>query len=148
MVDPQNAVPGSASLRRARCRECKTLFRPHPRLKARQKTCGVKVCVLRHRARYRRGYRLGNPEPEKEYRDKASSSRGAGFWKSYRKANSRSTDRNRSNANLRSKLETAGLQRQLDIAQVFDPPGLFDSFREFATSHRSLIESCHATGAA
>lgn len=104
--------------------------------------------MLAHRARYRSRYRQENPGPEKEYRDKAKASRGANFWKNYRKTHPHSTARNRSNAKLRSKLEIAGLQRQLDIAQALDPPGYFRLFQGFATSHRSLIRSCRSTRAA
>ena len=41
-----------------------------------------------------------------------------------------------------------GLQRQLDISEVIDPPGYFERFREFAMSQRSLLEACQATHAA
>jgi hypothetical protein len=45
-------------------------------------------------------------------------------------------------------LAQAGLQRQLDIVQVLDPPGYFDRFEGFAMSHRSLVEACQARRAA
>ena len=148
MVDPIHAVRGSPSLRRARCSECKTSFRPHARLKLRQKTCGKRECQLAYRARYRHQYRIENPGPEKEYRDKTKAGCGASFWKNYRKTHPVSSERNRAATRLRSKLGAQGLQRQLDIVQVIDPPGYLDLFLGFATSHRSLIHACQATRAA
>ena len=148
MLDPQKSLPGILKPRRSRCSECKKSFRPNPRLKTRQKTCVERSCQLKHRARYRKRYRGANSGPEKEYRDKAKANRPAHFWKNYRKSNPQSSERNRLSAKLRKRLARAGLQRQLDIAQVIDPPQYFDLFLGFATSHRSLLEACQATHAA
>jgi len=142
MLDPSTKTSGVTSPRCSRCSECKKSFRPHPRLKSRQKTCGQKVCQLKQRARYRRSYRLEHPGPDKEYADKAKTNRPKNYWKNYRKNNPKAMERNRLNTRLRKRLSRAGLQRQLDIVQVFDPPGFFDLFQQFATSHRSLIKSC------
>jgi len=131
----------------SRCSECKRSFLPSPRLKARQKTCGEKACQLSHRARYRRGYRRADPSAENEYRKKVKEERSKDFWKKYRREHPEATERNRLQAKLRGRLKRAGLQRQLDIAEVFDQAGLFDRFREFATAHRSLLEECSATHA-
>jgi len=133
---------------RSLCSECKKSFSPSPRLNARQKTCGEKACQLKHRARYRRSYRKNDPSSEKEYREKVKASRPPGFWKKYRRDHPKSTDRNRLNSMLRGRLRRAGLQRQLDIAQVIDPPGHFDRFHEFAMTHQSLLEKCRAKPAA
>lgn len=131
----------------SRCSECKKSFLPSPRLKARQKTCGEKACQLKHRARYRRRYRCADPESEKEYRNKVKANRPPGFWGKYRRDHVESTERNRLNSKLRRRLKRAGLQRQLDIAQVTEPSGYFDHFCEFATTHQSLLEECRATSA-
>jgi hypothetical protein len=117
-------------------------------LSGRQKTCTQRACQLKHRARYRKQYRETNPQPEKEYRDKAGSVRGPSYWKSYRESHPQSSERNRLTTKLRKRLKRAGLQRQLDIVQVADPPGYFDLFVGFATSHRSLLDACQATRAA
>ncbi len=151
MLDPAREVRqalGNASLRWSRCSECKKRFRPNPRVKSRQKTCGDAACVREHRARYRRQYREDNPGPDKEYRDKTKPARGANFWKNYRKAHPQSTERNRAHAKLRAALSRAGLQRQLDIVQVIDQPKLFELHQGFATSHRSLLEACWTKHAA
>lgn len=148
MVDPRRVVPGSPSLRCVRCSECRCSFRPHPRLKLRQKTCGKKSCQLRLRARQRRKYRRENPEAEKDCRDKCRESRGSGYWKRYRLNHPQATERNRLASRLRARLRRAGLQRQLDIAQVTDPPGYFALYLGFATSNRSLIEASRAKRAA
>jgi hypothetical protein len=102
----------------------------------------LKACQLKHRARYRRDYRREFRETDQEYADKAKTSRPKEYWKNYRKTHPKSTELNRLNTRLRKQLSRAGLQRQLDIVQVIDPPGYFDLFREFATSHRSLIAGC------
>jgi hypothetical protein len=49
---------------------------------------------------------------------------------------------------LRKKLKKAGLQRQLDIVQLIDPPEKLATLVEFATSHRSLLEECRVKPAA
>ena len=148
MLDPSKTTSGIVSPRRARCSECRKSFRPHSRLKARQKTCGESACQLKHRARYRRDYRQEFALADQEYADKGKANRPKDFWKTYRKNHPESTQRNRLSARLRKQLARSGLQRQLDIVQVIDPPGYFDQFREFATSHRSLIEGCAGIEAA
>jgi hypothetical protein len=42
----------------------------------------------------------------------------------------------------------AGLQRQLDIVQLIDPPGKLEQVIGFATSHRSLLCECLGKSAA
>jgi hypothetical protein len=145
MLDPAKTTSGIVRPRCSRCSECKKSFRPHPRLSSRQKICGEKACKLKHRARYKRSYRAQFPGPDQEYADKAKSNRPKAYWKNYRKKNPKSTERNRVNTKLRKRLARAGLQRQLDIVQVIDPPGYFETFCGFATSHRSLIERCGGT---
>lgn len=148
MRNPELPLPGILHPKRACCSECKQTFLPHPRLKLRQKTCTLRACQLKHRARYRKRYRGENPGTEKEYRDKVKANRPASFWKQYRKKNPQSSERNRLNAGLRKKLVRAGLQRQLDLVQVLDSPGYFELFVGFATSHRSILEAWQATHAA
>lgn len=125
---------------RARCLNCKKVFRPNARLKIRQKTCGRPECRRDHRAAYQRRYRKENPELEREYREKRRQWLSPDFWKNYRQAHPESTKRNRTQSKLRARLKREGLQRKLDIVQVIDPPGIFDRYCEFATRHRSLIE--------
>ena len=141
-------LSGVRPARTSRCCECRKSFLPNPRLKERQKTCIERACQLKHRARYRKRYRQKNSAPEREYADKAQAARPAGYWKDYRKNHARSSERNRLHTKLRKRLRQAGLQRQLDIAQVADPAGYFNLFLGFATSHRSLLEACQATQAA
>jgi hypothetical protein len=148
MLDPSEAVFREFGSRCIRCAECKKSFRPHPRLKARQKTCTQRACQLAYRARYRKQYRRENAETEKDSQEKVKSNRASGFWKSYRKSHPQSSERNRAQTKLHKRLRQAGLQRQLDIVQVIDPPGYFDLFQGFATSHRSLLLACQATRAA
>ena len=136
-----------SSLQR-QCVVCQTRFKPHPRLDIRQKTCGQTQCRRKHRARYRRQYRAKNPEANQEYEQKRRQSRPPNFWKEYRRAHPASTERNRAQARLRKKLVKAGLQRQLDIVQLIDPPGKLASVVEFATSHRSLLMACKCQDAA
>jgi len=125
-----------------RCVCCKKSFKPNPRLGQRQKTCGDSKCRLFQRARYRRRYRDDNSEAEAGYRNKQKEFREPGFWKAYRETHPESTERNRANSRLRKKLKKAGLQRQLDIAQLVDPPGNLEAVVEFATSHQSLLRKC------
>jgi hypothetical protein len=148
MVEPAKEVTVGLHPLRSRCSECKRSFRPNARLKLRQKTCVEVICQRKHRARYRQEYRLSNPGPEKEYRDKVKAGRRSNFWNSYRKSHPGSSERNRQNTKLRKQLKRVGLQRQLDIVQVIDPPGYFELFHRFATSHRSLLDACRATHAA
>jgi hypothetical protein len=148
MLDSQKVLSGILNTRGLRCSECKNFFRPTPRLKSRQKTCAVRKCQLKHRARYRKQYRNKNSGPEKEYQEKSKANRSAQFWKEYRASHPESSERNRMFARLRKKLKRAGLQRQLDIVQVLDPPGYFEHFAEFAMSHRSLVCACQARHAA
>jgi hypothetical protein len=98
-----------------------------------------------YRARYRTLYRRENPQTETDSQEKTRSNRAPGFWKDYRARNSHSTERNRAQTRLRKQLRRAGLQRQLDIVQVIDPPGYFEHFYGFATSRRSLLSACQAT---
>jgi hypothetical protein len=148
MLDLQKVLSGILNTRGLRCSECKNFFRPSPRLKSRQKTCAVRACQLKHRARYRKQYRCKNPGPDREYQEKTKANRTAQFWKEYRASHPRSSERNRMLARLRKKLLRVGLQRQLDIVQVLDPPGYFELFAGFAMSHRSLVSACQATRAA
>ena len=148
MLDPVKAMPKGFGSRCIRCCECKKYFRPHPRLKARQKTCMEHSCQRAYRARYRKQYRRKNIEGEQDSQAKAKESRQPDYWKCYRKSHSESSERNRAQTRLRKQLRQIGLQRQLDIVQVIGPTGYFDLFHGFATSHRSLLESCRATRAA
>lgn len=144
MPDPSKVLSRGSFSRCSCCSVCKKSFRPHPRLKARQKTCTQKTWQLAHRAHYRKQYRRENAEAEIDCQEKAVSNRAPGFWKSYRKNHPQSSERNRAQTRLRKQLRRAGLQRQLDIVQVIDPPGYFDLFHGFATSHRSLLDACRA----
>ena len=143
MLDYPKAVSGSSQ--HARCIHCKKRFYPNPRLGVRQKTCGAEECLRKHRTLYQRCYRRDNPEVEKEIRKKIKYKRLLGFWKTYRLTHFKSTERNRNLTRLRMKLRRACLQRKLDILEVFDPPGYFDKFSEFATLHRSLLDELRAT---
>ena len=143
MLDFSKAVSGFSQ--HARCIRCKRSFRPHPRLKNRQKTCGLDACRRKHRACYQRRYRQDNPDVEKESRQKIKEGRPVNFWKTYRRTHLKSSERNRNLTKLRMRLKRSGLQRKLDIVQVIDPPGYFDQFCKFATSHRSLLDELKVT---
>jgi hypothetical protein len=146
MADPERAGPRGLRPVRLRCSICKISFRPHPRLRERQRTCSASACRRRHRAAYQRKYRRENPGLDRE--SLAKSGRPASFWADYRRAHPEATERNRLRSRLRKQLAAKGLQRKLDIAQVFDPPGYFSLFEGFATEHRSLIEDAMGTEAA
>ena len=148
MLDPSPVVSKRFGSHVNRCSECKSTFRPHPRLKDRQKTCTKKTCQLSYRARYRKRYRRKNLQTETDSQAKTKSNRAPDYWKKYRAKNPSSSARNRAQTRLRKQLRQLGLQRQLDILQVFDPPGYFDLYQRFATSHRSLLLACQATRAA
>jgi len=126
------------------CVSCEIQFTPHHRLGSRQKTCGKDSCSRKHRAGYRRKYRskIENSQSEQEYEEKRRKDRPSGFWKAYRKAHPAYANRNRAQSRLRKKLKKVGLQRQLDIVQLFDPPEKLGTLVEFATSHRSLLQQC------
>ena len=145
MPDPSKVASKGWGSRLSRCLECKKLFCPHPRLKVRQKTCTQRACRLAYRARYRRLYRRNNLQSESDSQEKTKSNQVPSFWKNYRAKNLHSTERNRAQTRLRSQLMRAGLQRQLDIVQVINPPGYFELFQGFAMSHRSLLTACQAT---
>jgi len=54
-------MPGvSRRSRRRRCPFCHTLFRPHPRLGARQRTCGARACQRERHAQSCRAWRRRN----------------------------------------------------------------------------------------
>lgn len=148
MAAPPREVAGGFGPLRARCLKCKKIFRPNPRLKARQKICGAMSCRREVRTEYQRKYREKNPELEREYREKRRQSRVPDFWKNYRQVHPASTKRNRDSSRLRARLRREGLQRKLDIVQVIDSPWLFDSFHGFAMRHRSLIEEVAGISAA
>lgn len=124
------------------CVGCRTLFAPNPRVGDRQKTCGKFTCRKAHRAAFRRAYRNKNHQSEQDIEKKRKNSRGPDFWKKYRRDHPESTARNRANSLLKKRLLKAGLQRQLDIVQLIDPPEKLNSLLEFATSHRSLLFEC------
>ena len=55
---------------RRRCPFCQTLFRPHPRLGSRQRTCGAPACQRqRHAASGRRWWRRNRTVTRTHYRD-------------------------------------------------------------------------------
>jgi hypothetical protein len=145
MLDLPKAVPGFSQ--HAVCSECKKRYQPHPRLGNRQRTCGADPCLHKHRARYQRRYRrkTKNLDAQKDIRKKVKDSRPADYWKTYRRNHLKSTQRNRELTKLRMRLRRSGLQRKLDIVEVFDPSGYFNRFYEFATSHRLLLEGLKAT---
>lgn len=138
MSEPQ--VVSRGLQRAVRCRWCEKRFIPHVRQRERQQTCGEAACRRKHRAAYQRRYRRVNGQAEAEYRAKRREQLPAGYWKAYRASRPEALVRNRVASKLRKRLGRAGLQRKLDIVQVFEPPGYFDEFRGFAMRHQSLIE--------
>lgn len=141
MPDPREVRISDPGLQRP-CVCCRAKFRPHSRLGARQKTCGKPACRKAHRAAYRRHYRKENPQAEEDIQKKRKDARPANFWQNYRRDHLTATARNRANSRLRKRLAKVGLQRQLDIVQLIDPPSKLVALVEFATSHRSLLEDC------
>lgn len=129
------------SHKRSQCQICRVYFHPNPRLGKRQKTCGKQECQKTHRAKYRRQYRRANRKIDQEYQAK----RPPDYWKKYRTEHSDYVIRNRAASRLRRQLARQGLQRQLDIVQLIEFPKKLDTFREFATSHRSLLHQCLGT---
>jgi hypothetical protein len=141
MPDPKTFRTPAGRLQ-CQCVCCGDRFFAHSRLGARQKTCGNRSCQKFHRARYRREYRLSNPQAEQDIRKKRAARRPPDYWREYRKNHPASTARNQAGARLRKRLIEAGLQRQLDIVQLIDPIGKLHQVVGFATSHRSLLEEC------
>ena len=65
-----------ARTRRKRCPFCQTLFRPHPRLGPRQRTCGAPSCQRqRHAASCRRWRRRNRAVTRTHYQDYVQPSR-------------------------------------------------------------------------
>jgi len=91
---------------------------------------------------------MQNPKAEQEIEQKRRDARPPDFWKAYRQSRPVATARNRANSRLRKKLSKAGLQRQLDMVQLIDPPEKLEAVVEFATSHRSLLFECLRKAAA
>lgn len=147
MLNPEAVRTRSPGLQR-QCVSCHERFSPHPRLGSRQKTCGKERCLKAHRAAYRRRYRSEDPKAEQDIRQKQKDSRPPDFWKNYRGDHPLSTARNRANSRLRKQLAKDGLQRQLDIVQLIDPPEKLDQLVGFAMSHRSLLRECLGKSAA
>lgn len=146
MSDPSTVRVRSCLQRKCIC--CGKKFRPHPRLGARQRLCGKDTCRKLNRTKYQRRYRKENPLSEQAIRSKIRESRTPDFWKTYRKNNISSTDRNRANSRLKKHLTKTGLQRKLDIVQLFVPIDKSDTLLQFATSHRSLLCECQGSAAA
>jgi hypothetical protein len=143
MPDPREVRISALGLQRP-CVCCQVKFRPHPRLGLRQKTCGAASCRKRYRARYQHQYRQV-PEHEKiehDYEVERKKQRPPDFWKTYRDAHPEATQRNRANSRLKKRLTRDGLQRKLDIVQLFVPIDQSESLIRFATKHRSLLEKC------
>jgi hypothetical protein len=116
-----------------RCCCCGKSFKPHVRLKNRQKTCGHSQCKAKRRHQTLQTWRRINPGYQKKryYPD--------GFWKEYRKKNLLSSERNWQQAKLRARLKRKSLQRNLDILQAAESPKQSKAFTGFATLHRSPI---------
>jgi len=110
----------------------------------RQKICGSTHCQKKYRASYQRKYRKvpENAQVEREYETERKMVRGSEFWNAYREAHPESTQRNRANSRLKKSLIRKGLQRKLDIVQLFVPIDQSEPLIEFATLHRSLLEEC------
>ena len=108
MLDPSVVASKKFGPRVNRCSECKRTFRPHPRLKERQKTCTKKTCQLAYRARDRKRYRRSNLQGESDSQAKTKSNRGPDYWKKYRAKNPRSSERNRAQTRLRKQLRQTG----------------------------------------
>ncbi len=123
-----------------KCSCCKKVFKINPRLGDRQKTCGEVACKKQHRSQYRRKYRKENEEVEREYQSKRKASLGSSYWREYRESHPEYAERNRRFSRLRKRLVKAGLQRQLDIAELIEFPNKLNSVTEFATSYRSLFD--------
>lgn len=128
--------------RKSRCKGCGDWFPSHPRLGKRQRTCGKEACRKRYRARYRRRYRRVNRKEELGYQSKRKANRPLDYWKNYRASHPAYVLRNQAASRLRKQLGRQGLQRQLDIVQLVVFPKKIDAFRQFATSHRSLLRQC------
>jgi hypothetical protein len=143
MPDPRKVRISAGELQRY-CVYCQAKIHPHPRLGGRQKTCGAVRCRKTHRASYQRKYRKQpeNARIESEYEAARKKQRPLDFWKTYRAAHPVATKRNRANSRLKKSLAREGLQRKLDIVQLFVPIDQSGPLVEFATVHRSLFEEC------
>ena len=132
MPDPKKPRIRASGLQR-HCVYCRSLFRPNPRLGKRQKICGSTHCQKKYRASYQRKYRKvpENAQVEREYETERKMVRGSEFWNAYREAHPESTQRNRANSRLKKSLIRKGLQRKLDIVQLFVPIDQSEPLIEF-----------------
>lgn len=120
-----------------KCAFCVVLFKAHPRLKFRQKTCGSSDCKHKQnllcqrlwKKRERENYRQDQRDWRKDHPD---------YWKTYRKEHPAYTKRNRIQSKIRWALSRKTLQKKLDILEVSETAMEYWNLPRFAKQTRSL----------
>lgn len=113
-----------------RCVWCGAWFVPSPRLKGRQKTCGSADCKRRQNLLAQRRWKRRNLEICRQSQRDWQSVRDDGYWKLWRERHPDYVIRNRILTRLRKVLfrRELGLQRKLDILQLFEKQVKFKRF--------------------
>ena len=104
-------------MRRKRCRYCKRLFPPDPRVGERQKTCGDPLCQKAHKAQNNTRWRRKNPEYSRnDYpRVKEWLDHHPGYLKEYRQTHPDYVKKNREAQRVRDRSKTLRLDIQAEI---------------------------------
>jgi hypothetical protein len=122
------------------CPWCLQSFRPNPRLRDRQKSCGQPACKKKQKNHSHARWKKQNAElyqaGQKDWRAQNSD-----YWKNYRASHPQYTANNRNQSKLRKALswQSTGLQKRIDILQLTENNTLFWNIPRFAKSPRSLI---------
>ena len=113
---------------KARCKHCKTLFVPNPRVKN-QRYCGKKACQNARRAEWQRqkmktdpDYRQNQKQAQKDWR-----SQNPGYWKWYRSKNADYCNRNRKLQKIRDAKRRMRHLAKMDVLKPGNPlsPGSY-----------------------
>ena len=105
-------------MKRKRCRYCKRLFSPDPRVGERQKTCGDPVCQKAHKAENNTRWRGKNPEYSRnDYpRVKEWLDHHPGYLKEYRQTHPDYVKKNREAQRVRDRSKKLRLDIQAEIS--------------------------------
>lgn len=122
------------------CPWCKRHFLPNPRLGHRQKCCGSPTCKKKQKelcqscwvAKNKKVYADGQQDWQKTHPD---------YWKKYRASHPAYVIRNRAQSQIRKAfaLSKTGLQKRIDILQLYDIQSDLWDINRFAKENRSLI---------
>ena len=104
-------------MKRKRCRYCKSLFIPDPRVGQRQKTCGDDLCQKAHKAQNNARWRKRNPDyARNDYpRLKEWLDQYPGYLKEYRQTHPEYVKKNREAQRVRDRSKKLRLDIQAEI---------------------------------